>query len=181
MHKAIERRVDNLLNQSPKALARMASQITDDILENLEKGGTEEDGLAAMTEFLTKYVKPMDTRTYLNYTLEYSMMREHYWMRRWLKAEMRFAESHRNHLSALRLIIMGTMLVEGQIDHTDPICADMIKEAGTAAPGDIEDIDLREVFDLVTAELEKAETTVREWHEADVWQLIGHKPPVADA
>ena len=162
MHKAIEKRVDNLLNQSPKALARMASQITYDTLESVLKGGTEEEGLAALEEFLIKYVRQMDTRTYLNYTLEYSMMREHYWMRLWLKAEMRLAESHRNHLSALRLITMGTMLVEGQIDHTDPICADMMKKTGTTAPGDICMDDLREVFDLVTAELEKAETTVRE-------------------
>ncbi len=176
MRKAIEKRVDNLLNQSPKALARMASQITDDTLESVLKGGTEEEGLAALEEFMLKYVKPMDTRTYLNYLNEYSLMRAHYWIYRWWKAEMRLVESHRNHLSALRLITMGTMLVEGQIDPTDPICADMIKKAG-----DICMDDLREVFDLVTAELEKAETTVREWYDPDIWQSIGYEPPVADA
>jgi len=94
---------------------------------------------------------------------------------------MRLAESHRNHLSALRLITMGGMLIEGQIDHTDPICADLIKEAGTTAPVEFGKGDSREVFDAVSKELEKAETTVQEWHEADVWQLIGCKPSVADA
>jgi hypothetical protein len=136
----------------------MAAQITDDTLESVLKGGTEEEGLAALEEFLIKYVRQMDTRTYLNYTLEYSMMRAHYWMRRWLKAEMRLVESHRNHLSALRLITMGTMLVEGQIDHTDPLRADMIKEAGTTAPVEFSKDDSREVFDAVSKELENAET-----------------------
>ena len=102
-----------------------------DIFESVLKGGTEEEGLATMEEFLIKYVRPMDTRTYLNYTLEYSMMREDYWIYQWLKAEMRLVESHRNHLSALRLITMSTMRVEGQIDPTDPICSDMTKKAGT--------------------------------------------------
>jgi len=75
---------------------------------------------------------------------------------------------------------MGMMLVDGPIDPTDPIRADMIKEAGTTAPGDICMDDLREVFDVVSKELETAETTVREWHDPDVWQLIGHEPPIAD-
>ena len=76
---------------------------------------------------------------------------------------------------------MGTMLIEGQIDHTDPICADMIKEAGTTASVEFGKEDLREVFGAVSKELEKAETTVREWHDPDIWQSIGYEPPVADA
>jgi hypothetical protein len=75
---------------------------------------------------------------------------------------------------------MGMMLVDGQISHTDPIRADMIKEAGTTAPVEFSKDDLREVFDAMSKELEKAETTVREWHDPDIWELIRYEPPVAD-
>ncbi len=75
---------------------------------------------------------------------------------------------------------MGMMLVDGQIDHTDPLRADMIKEAGTTAPVEFSKDDSREVFDAVSKELEKFETRIREWHEPDIWELIGYEPPVAD-
>jgi len=35
-------------------------------------------------------------------------------------------------------------------------------------------------LDQVAAELEKAETTVREWYKPDMWQLIGYEPPITD-
>ena len=102
MQKAIEKRVDNLLSQSPKALAAMASQITDDTLASIMKGSSEEDAMAALTEFMHKYVKPMDARTYHEYRDEYELLREHYWMNVWLKAETKLAELHRDYLRMLK-------------------------------------------------------------------------------
>ena len=57
----------------------------------------------------------------------------------------------------------------------------MMKKTGTTVSVEFGKDDLRAVFDAVSKELEKAETTIREWHEADVWQSIGYEPPVADA
>ena len=123
-----------------------------------------------MDEFVLKYVRPMDTRTYIDYILEYTTMREHYWIHRWLKAEMTLAESRRDHLLTLKVAI--TCIKAS--DH-------MRAYIGIPASDDREGFDVEMASDAVTAEIEKAETTVREWHEPDIWQLVGYEPPIADA
>jgi len=165
MQKAIEKRVDNLLSQSPKALAAMASQITDDTLASIMKGSSEEDAMAALTEFMHKYVKPMDARTYHEYRDEYELLREHYWMNLWLKAETKLAESRRDYLRMLKAAL--TAIKAG--DH-------MREYIGIPASDVRESFDVDAALDQVAAELEKAETTVREWYKPDMWQLIGYEP-----
>ena len=168
-NKALEKRVDNLLSQSPKALARMASEITDDTIASIMNGSSEEDAMGMLTEFMHKYVKPMDARTYHEYRDEYELLREHHWMYRWLKAEMNSAELHRDYLRMLRAAL------------TCVRACDHIKEYAGVPPADVrESFDVDAALDQVVAELEKAETTVREWHEPDIWQLIGYEPPVTD-
>ena len=167
MHKAIEKRVDSLLSQSPKALARMASQITDDTLDSIMEGSTEEDAMKALTEFMHRHIKPLDTQTYLKYLDEYSILREQFWMNRWLKAEMRLAESRRDHMMAIKAAI--TCVSVGD---------QMAAYIGIPTSGDRGHYDVKALSDAVTVELEKAETALEDWHKPDIWQLIGYEPPV---
>lgn len=180
-NKAIEKRVDSLLNQSPKALAAMASQITDDSIKSLMEGSTEEDAMKATAEFNHKYVKPMDERTYNRYRDEYTLLREHHWMYMWFKAEARLAESCRNHLKmhkvALTLYKLSSSLIKAYDTIRDYIGTPRLE----ATPEVCEGFDVDAELDRVTAELEKAETTVREWSEPEIWNMIGHEPPVTDA
>ena len=166
-NKAIEKRVDSLLNQSPDALAAIASDITDDIMLTVQNGGTEDDGLAVMTEFLTKYVKPLDTRAYLKYRDEYSQLREQYWMYQWLKAERRLAELRRDHMLAIKATIACVKVGD-----------QMAAYIGIPTSGDRGSYDVKVLSDQATAELEKAETALKDWHKPDIWQLIGYEPPV---
>ena len=166
-NKAIEKRVDSLLNQSPKALAAIATQITDDIMATVLNGGTEEDAMEALTEFLTRYVKPLAPQAYIEYRDEYMLLREQYWMNLWLKAEMRLAESRRDHMLAIKAAI--TCVSVGD---------QMAAYIGIPTSGDRGSYDVKALSDAATAELETAETTLKDWHKPDIWQLIGYEPPV---
>lgn len=165
-NKAIEKRVDSLLNQSPKALALMASQITDDILESVTVDDGEVD-MAPVTEFMARHIKPLDARTYHKYRDEYSILREHYWMNMWLTAELRLAESRRDYLAMLKVAL------------TCVRAGDTMREyIGVPASDTRERFDVEAALEGLTVEIDVAETTARAWREPETWQLIGYEPPV---
>lgn len=170
MQKAIEKRVDSLLNQSPKALAAMASQITDDVLKSIMEGSTEEDAMKALTEFMHKYIKPMDARTYHIYRDEYSLLREHYWMNMLFKSWKEHAELRRDYL----IMIKATITCVHAVDCTR-------EYAGLPVSDRNDKFDVDELLNQTTEAIEDAELLVTEWGKPDIWHLIGYEPPVTDA
>ena len=167
MQKAIEKRVDSLLNQSPKALAAMASQITDDILSTAMNGGDDSEGMEGLEAFMHKYIKPMDARTYHIYRDEYSLLREHYWMNLLLKSWKAYAELRRDYLTTLKVALT---YIRG---------ADHIREyAGLPASEPDIELDVDDLLNQTTTAIEEAETTVREWSKPDIWQRLGYEPPI---
>ena len=167
-NKAIEKRVDSLLSQSPKALAAMASRLTDSILESIMDGSNEEDAMKPLTEFMHKYIRHMDGVTYHRYRDEYELLREYYWMNMWLKAEQRLAESRRDYLKMLKTVLSCVKPIDSISEY-----------AGLPASNVGKKFDVDDLLKQTTAAIEQAETTVREWRKPDIWGLIGYEPPVA--